>query len=367
MSKTAKLFTSESVCAGHPDKICDAISDAILDEAIKQDPMARTAVETVVGDSHVSLFGEVRFNGEIDYERIVRGKIAELGYTNPDWKFSDRAKFSNYLHRQAADIAVGVDQGGAGDQGMMFGYACNQTAELMPLPILLAHALTRRIDEAREKGELKWLRPDGKAQVTVRYEGPKPVSVEKTVLAVAHDESTQAEQVREEAARKIIRPVMERFGLDGGDIIINGTGVWNIPGPESDAGLTGRKIVVDTYGGYARVGGGAFSGKDPSKVDRSGAYAARYIAKNIVAGGLADECEVGLAYVIGQPKPLMQTVETFGTAQTSEKAINDFASKLIDTSVNGIIEALSLRKPIYSKTSAYGHFGRKEFPWEQIA
>jgi S-adenosylmethionine synthetase len=367
MPKTAKLFTSESVCAGHPDKICDAISDAILDEAIRQDPMARTAIETVVGDSHVSLFGEVRFDGDIDYEKIVRAKIAALGYIYPEWKFSDKAKFSNYLHRQAADIAVGVDQGGAGDQGMMFGYACNQTAELMPLPIILAHALTRRIDEAREKGELKWLRPDGKAQVTVRYEGAKPVSAEKTVLAIAHDEQTGAVQVREDAKETIIRPVFERFGLDPGDVIINGTGVWNIPGPESDAGLTGRKIVVDTYGGYARVGGGAFSGKDPSKVDRSGAYAARYIAKNIVAAGLADECEVGLAYVIGQPKPLMQTIETFNTSKTSEKAINDFASRLIDTSVNGIIETLSLRRPIYSQTSAYGHFGREEFPWEQTA
>lgn len=367
MLKTARLFTSESVCAGHPDKICDAISDAIVDAAIKQDAMARTAVETVVGDSHISLFGEVRFNGEIDYEQIVRKKIAELGYINSEWKFSDKAKFSNYLHRQAADIAVGVDQGGAGDQGMMFGYACMQTTELMPMPIMLAHALTRRIDEVREKNELKWLRPDGKAQVTVRYEGMKPVGVEKTVLAVAHDEQTGAEQVRQEATEKIIRPVLEQFGMDsGGDITINGTGVWHIPGPESDAGLTGRKIVVDTYGGYARVGGGAFSGKDPSKVDRSGAYAARYIAKNIVANALADECEIGLAYVIGQPKPLMQTIETFGTAKVSERALNDFAGKLIDTSVNGIIESLSLRQPIYSATSAYGHFGRKDLPWEQV-
>lgn len=367
MPNTSKLFTSESVCAGHPDKICDAISDAILDAALAQDQTARTAVETVVGDSQVSLFGEVRFDGDIDYEQIVKGKIAQLGYTNPAWKFSDKARFSNFLHKQAPEIAIGVDKGGAGDQGMMFGYACKETKEFMPMPIMLAHALTRRIEEARESGEIKWLRPDGKAQVTIRYEDKKPVAVEKAVLAVAHDEAVSPEQVREEAIEKIIKPVLSAYGMDpNGDFIINGTGVWHIPGPESDAGLTGRKIVVDTYGGYARVGGGAFSGKDPSKVDRSGAYAARYIAKNIVANGLADECEIGLAYVIGQPKPLMQTVETFGTAKVSEKALDDFAKKLIDTSVNGIIETLSLRRPIYSKTSAYGHFGRDGFPWEQV-
>ncbi|HET7673188.1 MAG TPA: methionine adenosyltransferase [Candidatus Saccharimonadales bacterium] len=367
MPDGAKLFTSESVCAGHPDKICDAISDAILDEALKLDPNARTAVETVVGDSHMSLFGEVRLNGDIGYEKIVRSKIAELGYTNPEWKFYDKVKLSNFIHNQAPDIAVGVDKGGAGDQGMMFGYACKQTEQLLPLPIVLAHALTRRIDEARASGELAWLRPDGKAQVTVRYEGKTPVAVEKTVLALAHDEQTTPEQVRSDAKEKIIRPVLEKFGMDtDGDIIINGTGVWHIPGPESDAGLTGRKIVVDTYGGYARVGGGAFSGKDPSKVDRSGAYAARYIAKNIVANGLADECEVGLAYVIGHPKPLMQTIETFGTAKAGEKALHDFAHKLIDTSVEGIIDTLKLRRPIYSQTSAYGHFGKPDLPWEQV-
>ncbi len=368
MHKGTKFFTSESVCCGHPDKICDAISDAILDAALKADPMARTAVETVVGDSHISLFGEVKIAGKIDFEKIVRKKIAELGYINPDWKFSLEAKFSNFIHSQAHDIAIGVDKGGAGDQGMMFGYACKQTPELMPLPIMLAHALTRKIDETRALGELKWLRPDGKAQVTVRYEDAKPISVEKTVLAVAHDEQTDIEQVRKEAFEKIIKPVLKSFNMnDDSDIIINGTGVWHVPGPESDAGLTGRKIVVDTYGGYARVGGGAFSGKDPSKVDRSGAYAARYIAKNIVANGLADECEVGLAYVIGQPKPLMRTIETFNTAKVSEKTLNSFADKLIDTSVNGIIETLNLRRPIYSQTSAYGHFGKAGLPWEQIS
>lgn len=252
---------------------------------------------------------------------------------------------------------------------MMFGYANSDTPELMPLPIALAHALTKKIDTVRESNELKWLRPDGKAQVTIKYEHGKPVSVEKLVAAVAHNEKTRAEQVRSDVIKHIFTPVLEQYGFalpKDNDIVINGTGLWHIPGPESDAGLTGRKIVVDTYGGYARVGGGAFSGKDPSKVDRSGAYAARYIAKNIVAAGLATKCEVGLAYVIGQSKPLMQTIETFGTGTVSEQALYDFKDKLIDTSVKGIIDTLVLARPIYSKTSAYGHFGKQGLPWEAI-
>lgn len=367
MPKTQQFFTSESVCAGHPDKICDAISDAILDAALAVDALARTAVETVVGANQISLFGEVNLDGQIDYESIVRQKIAELGYTEKNWGFYDQANFSNFIHHQSPEIAVGVDNDGAGDQGMMFGYACNQTPELMPLPVMLAHRLARKIDETRQNNQLKWLRPDGKAQVTVGYEGGIPYSLEKVVLAVAHDEQTEIEQVREESNKYIIEPIVGKFNLNNkGDVIINGTGVWHIPGPHSDAGLTGRKIVVDTYGGYARVGGGAFSGKDPSKVDRSGAYAARFIAKNIVAHGLADECEVGLAYVIGQPKPLMQTIETFNTAKVSNKALYDFVGKLIDTSVEGIILKLGLRQPIYSQVSAYGHFGKSNLPWEQV-
>jgi S-adenosylmethionine synthetase len=252
---------------------------------------------------------------------------------------------------------------------MMFGFACDETEELMPLPIALAHALARRIDEARESGELAWLRPDGKAQVTVRYESGRPVSVEKVVAAVAHDENTSAEQVRADIIKTVFEPVFVRykFALPAAkDTVINGTGLWHIPGPESDAGLTGRKIVVDTYGGYARVGGGAFSGKDPSKVDRSGAYAARYIAKNIVAAGLATKCEVGLAYVIGQPLPLMQTIDTFGTATVGEKELYARKDQLIDTSVKGIIETLDLARPIYGATSAYGHFGKADLPWEKV-
>lgn len=252
---------------------------------------------------------------------------------------------------------------------MMFGFACTETPELMPLPIILAHALTRRIDEAREKKELKWLRPDGKAQVTTRYEDGKPVAVEKLVAAVAHNESISHQDVRKDVINNIFKPVLEKYKLklpENKDIVVNGTGLWYIPGPESDAGLTGRKIVVDTYGGYARVGGGAFSGKDPSKVDRSGAYAARFVAKNIVAAGLATKCEVGFAYVIGKSQPLMQTIETFGTVTVSEKALYDFKDTLIDTSVRGIITTLDLLRPIYEKTAAYGHFGRNGFPWEKI-
>jgi S-adenosylmethionine synthetase len=371
---TAQFFTSESVCAGHPDKICDAISDAILDAALAQDPDSRTGIETVAGANKIALFGEIKTSADLNFEKIARDKVKDLGYEHTEWGFGPESEFSNDVHQQSPEISMGVDQQdsdviGAGDQGMMFGFACDETPELMPLPIALAHALTRRIDEARTTRDLPWLRPDGKAQVTVRYEGDKAAGVEKLVLALAHDEQTSAEQVRSDAIEKIIKPVLERYKFTlpaDENIIINGTGLWHIPGPESDAGLTGRKIVVDTYGGYARVGGGAFSGKDPSKVDRSGAYAARYIAKNIVASGLAKKCEVGLAYVIGQPKPLMQTIDTFGTATVSDAELHAFKDKLIDTSVKGICDALDLRRPIYSQTSAYGHFGKPELPWEQV-
>ncbi|HUC89270.1 MAG TPA: methionine adenosyltransferase [Patescibacteria group bacterium] len=369
-SVIVRLFTSESVCAGHPDKICDAISDALLDAALAVDPHSRTGIETVAGANQICLFGEVKTKAKIDYEKIVKDTVKRLGYTEPEWGFSTESVFSNDIHQQSPEIALGVDQDGAGDQGMMFGYACKETPELMPLPIAMAHALARRIDQVREKGELAWLRPDGKAQVTVRYENDKPVAIEKLVAAVAHAEEITAQQVREEITAKVFVPVLKHYGFKlpkDEDIVVNGTGLWHIPGPDTDAGLTGRKIVVDTYGGYARVGGGAFSGKDPSKVDRSGAYAARYIAKNIVAAGLADRCEVGLAYVIGKPYPLMQTIETFGTAKVSEEKLYEFKDKLIDTSVKGIISKLDLARPIYSKTSAYGHFGNEAFPWEKIA
>jgi S-adenosylmethionine synthetase len=369
-TKKTRLFTSESVCAGHADKICDAISDAILDAAIAEDPLTRAGIETVVGANQICLFGEISTQAKIDPAEIARAKVEELGYTNTDWGFSYLSPLTNAVHQQSAHIAQGVEEdGGAGDQGMMFGYACRETPELMPLPIALAHALTRQIDEARLSGKLGWLRPDGKAQVTVRYENNVPVAIEKLVAAVAHDEITSADQVRSDVIANIFTPVLQKYGFElpaNEHIVVNGTGLWHIPGPSTDAGLTGRKIVVDTYGGYARVGGGAFSGKDPSKVDRSGAYAARYIAKNIVAAGLADKCEVGLAYVIGKPHPLMQTIQTFGTAKVSQKELHSFKDKLIDTSVKGIINTLDLRQPIYSQTSSYGHFGKEYLPWEKL-
>jgi S-adenosylmethionine synthetase len=372
MSKSivVRLFTSESVCAGHPDKICDAISDAIVDAALGQDPHSHTAIETVAGANQICLFGEIKTRAKIDYESIARKTVEKLGYTVPSWGFSQESIFSNDIHEQSPEISLGVDQDGAGDQGMMFGYACKETPELMPLPIALAHSLTRRIDEMRETNELKWLRPDGKAQVTVRYENDIPVAIEKLVAAVAHDEKVTAKRVHKDIVEHVFEPVLSKYGFKlpgASDMIVNGTGLWFIPGPESDAGLTGRKIVVDGYGGYARVGGGAFSGKDPSKVDRSGAYAARYIAKNIVAAGYADKCEVGLAYVIGQAKPLMQTIDTFGTSKVKEEEIYDFKDGLIDTSVRGIIERLDLARPIYYQTAAYGHFGKPGLPWEHVA
>ncbi|GAC1386520.1 MAG: methionine adenosyltransferase [Candidatus Saccharimonadales bacterium] len=366
-----QYFTSESVCAGHPDKICDAISDAILDAALVSDPHAHTGIETVAGANKIALFGEIKTTAKLDYEKIVRATVHRLGYTVPAWGFSQESSYSNNIHQQSPEIDQGVkDDDGAGDQGMMFGFACDDTPEFMPLPITLAHSLTKKIDDVREAGTLPWLRPDGKAQVTIRYEDGKPVAIAKIVAAVAHAETASAIDVRNQLIAQVVAPVIELYGFslpNSTDIIINGTGLWHIPGPESDAGLTGRKIVVDTYGGYARVGGGAFSGKDPSKVDRSGAYAARYIAKNIVAAGLATKCEVGLAYVIGQPRPLMQTIETFNTARVSEAELYKHKDTLIDTSVRGIIDKLDLRRPIYSQTSAYGHFGKPDLPWEQIA
>ena len=362
-------FTSESVCAGHPDKMCDQISDAILDSVLTKNPHGRVAVETLVTKNQVVIAGEVTANHQVDYQKIARDQIIKLGYTNPKCNFTDKAKINVFVQEQSPEIAQGVDQQGAGDQGIMFGYACSETDSLMPLPITLAHQLAAAIDKAREKERLSYLRPDGKTQVTVAYENGKPKEVVEVVLAVPHEESINLETVKNDVYQKIVTPVLEKhqFSIPKEKVLINGTGVWHVGGPSSDTGVTGRKIVVDTYGGYARVGGGAFSGKDPSKVDRSGAYAARYIAKNIVAHGLAEKAEVRLAYCIGQPKPLMQEVETFGTARKKNSVITDFVRQLIDTSVSGIIESLDLRKPIYLPTAAYGHFGRDGFSWEKIA
>ena len=367
MSKT--IFTSESVCAGHPDKIADLISDTILDNLIKYDPYTRAGIETVVGNNHVSVFGEIKTNAVIDIEKIVRKTIKDLGYTNPKWGFSDKSIFTNYIHNQSNEISKGVDNEGAGDQGMMFGYACNETKQLMPLPIVLAHEITNKIDEIRNSKKVKWLRPDGKAQVTVIYEDGKPISIDQLVVAVAHDENIDSTEVRKTIINQILIPIIKKYKYKlprEENIIVNGTGEWYIPGPHTDAGLTGRKIVVDGYGGYVKVGGGAFSGKDATKVDRSGAYAARFIAKNIVANKYADRCEIGLAYAIGHKKPIMVSIETFGTSKVSDFVLHAFIESIIDLSVSGVIDKLDLRKPIFSKTTNYGHFGKANLPWEQV-
>lgn len=369
-TKTGRVerFASESVCAGHPDKVADQISDAIVDAVLAQDPNGRTAVETLVADNRVVIAGETNTSAKVDVEKIVKEQIRKLGYTVPVWGFSDESPIDNYLHQQSAEISVGVDNDGAGDQGLMFGYATDETPEYLPLPIALAHKLAKAIDDSRENGVLPYLRPDGKSQVVVRYEDGVPVAVEHVTIAVPHDEAVQLEQVREDIYNTIITPVLEKYGysVTPNEIVVNGTGVWYTPGPGSDSGLTGRKIVVDGYGGYARVGGGAFSGKDPSKVDRSGAYAARFIAKNIVAHGLAKEAEVALAYYIGAKEPVNFTINTFGTSIKSDEEISAYAHNLLVPSVKNIIEQLDLRRPIYLQTAAYGHFGKDNLPWEKI-
>lgn len=362
------IFTSESVCAGHPDKICDSISDSILDEVLKQDAYGKVAVETLATSNKLVLAGEVTSNANIDYEKIARERIKDLGYTNPAFNFSDKSDIEVYIHKQSREIARGVNEKkGAGDQGMMFGFAINETEKYMPLPIEIAHKLAQEIDSKRESNLIPYLRPDGKTQITIEYKDNKPNKVKQVVVAVPHNEDIKLTQVKQDIFDKIVKVVLESYGfsINQKDLIVNGTGVWHMPGPGVDSGLTGRKIIVDTYGGFARVGGGAFSGKDPSKVDRSGAYAARYLAKHIVKEGLAEKAEVRLAYFIGAKKPVMLETETFQTAKVSEKIINSFIEKILDTSVEGIIDGLDLRRPIYLPTSTYGHFGRIQFPWEQ--
>lgn len=365
-------FTSESVAAGHPDKICDQISDSIVDACLKVDPKSRVAVETLVTTNKVVLAGEVTCAGKIDYKEIARQTIKKLGYTNPDWGFSDQADIEVYIHEQSSDISVGVDDGGAGDQGIMFGYACNETPELMPMPIMIAHQLMRNLDEAREIKSISYLRPDGKAQVVVDYINGKPNKVSTIIMAVPYDPQISKEQLEQDLCDKVIVPAVKKYlskqvlNKEEIKLIINGTGAWEIGGPASDTGLTGRKIIIDTYGGMGRHGGGCFSGKDPSKVDRSAAYACRFLAKNIVAKGLADRLELQVGYVIGQAKPVSFNVDTFGTGKVSEQEIKEYAMNLLDMSVGDIIEKLDLRQPVFAKTAAYGHFGRAEFSWEKI-
>ena len=363
-------FTSESVASGHPDKICDQISDAVVDAALSVDPFSRVAVETLVTTNRIVMAGEVTGKKKLPYEKIARNTVKSLGYTKDAYNFTYKSPVSLYIHEQSPDIAAGVNDGGAGDQGMMFGFACTETPELMPMPIMLAHRLSERMDMVREKKILPFLRPDGKSEVKVTYENGKPIHVDRVVLAVPHNPKISNEELKKQLIKNVITPVLHVYGFKtppGESIVINGSkGRWTIGGPASDTGVTGRKIIVDTYGAFARHGGGCFSGKDPTKVDRSAAYAARYIAKNIVAVQLADRIEVRLAYVIGHKEPIAKAIETFNTERKSLKIIEEYAWKLLDLSVTGILEGLNLRRPIYLETARYGHFGRNGFPWEKV-
>jgi len=371
MKKT--YFTSESVTEGHPDKLCDRVSDSILDDLLRQDPTSRVAVEALTTTGTVHIAGEVTTSGYADVQRIVRKTLKDIGYTDPRFGIDcEDAGVWSAIHAQSPDICKGVTasktkEQGAGDQGMMFGFACNETPELMPLPIMLAHKLTMRLAEVRKKGIVKSLGPDGKSQVTVEYNDGKPVRVEAVVIAQQHIDDLSEKTLAKEIRKHVIEPVCGRWMDKKTKVFINATGRFVIGGPEGDTGVTGRKIIVDTYGGMGRHGGGCFSGKDPSKVDRSAAYACRYIAKNIVAAGLADRCEIQLAYAIGVAAPMAIHVETFGTGRIPENNIVDFIKKHFPIKPKDMIEHLKLRRPIYTKTSAYGHFGRNDpdFTWEK--
>ena len=382
-----RLFTSESVTEGHPDKMCDAISDAVLDALMKQDPMSRVACETAITTGLVWVMGEITTNAYVDIQKLVRETIREIGYDRAKYGFDcDTCGVITAIDEQSADIALGVDKAleakektmsdseidaiGAGDQGMMFGYATSETEEYMPYPIALAHKLTRQLTKVRKDGTLKYLRPDGKSQVTVEYdEEGKPVRLDAVVLSTQHDEAVSQEQIHADVKKYIFDPVLPKEMIDDKTkFFINPTGRFVIGGPHGDSGVTGRKIIVDTYGGYARHGGGAFSGKDCTKVDRSAAYAARYVAKNIVAAGLADKCEIQLSYAIGVAHPTSVMVDTFGTGKVSDEKLVDIVRENFDLRPAGIIKMLDLRRPIYRQTAAYGHFGRNDLdlPWEKL-
>ena len=364
------LFTSESVTEGHPDKIADQISDAVLDAFLAQDPMSRVACETLLTTGLIMVAGEITSKGRVEIDELARKTVAEIGYTRAKFGFdAETCGVITAVHRQSPDISMGVDTGGAGDQGLMFGYACDETPELMPLTISLAHKITRQLSEVRKKGILPYLRPDGKSQVTVEYKQGKPHKIHAVVVSSQHSADVEQKQIRAEIIEKVIKPVLPKDLLDEKSIIyhINPTGKFVVGGPMGDTGLTGRKIIVDTYGGVGSHGGGAFSGKDPSKVDRSAAYMVRYIAKNIVAAGIASECEVQLAYAIGVPDPVSVHVDDFGTGKVPHDKLVDMIRKNFDMTPKGIIQTLDLRRPIYRKTAAYGHFGRTEpeFTWER--
>lgn len=377
------LFTSESVTEGHPDKLCDRISDSVLDALLAKDPTARCACESFCTTGAVMLMGEISTTAEVDYEQIARDAIIDIGYDNDELGFNGHnCPVQLFIHEQSSDIAMGVDNSmeykdsdadeldlhGAGDQGIMFGYACDETKELMPITASLSHALCLQLTKVRKNGTLKWLRPDGKSQVTVLYEDGKPVHIDTVVVSSQHDDDISIEQIRKEITEKVILPVMPKDLFDDKTrILINPTGRFVIGGPVADTGLTGRKIIVDTYGGCARHGGGAFSGKDPTKVDRCAAYAARYAAKNVVAAGLASKCEIQLGYAIGVANPVSICVNTFGTSKVSEDVLSDAVSKVFDFRPAAIIRDLNLRTPIYAQVAAYGHMGREDLdlPWEK--
>ena len=385
MSSPSLMFTSESVTEGHPDKICDQISDAVLDACLEQDPMSRVACETAVKTGFVALLGEITTNAYVNFDELVRKVVNEIGYDSSDKGFDgNTCAVLSAVASQSADIALGVDHAledksgemkdasiehvGAGDQGMMFGFACNETPTLMPMPIFMAHKLSRRLSELRKDGTLPWLRPDGKSQVTVEYSHGKPKLIDTVLISTQHAPDISHAEIVEQISEHIIYPTLPEGLVDKNlKIFVNPTGRFVIGGPMGDAGVTGRKIIVDTYGGMGRHGGGAFSGKDPTKVDRSAAYAARYVAKNIVAAGLADRVEVQVAYAIGVAHPLSVNVETFGTAKIADEKIAAIVSEHFDLRPGAIIRDLDLRRPIYRKTAAYGHFGRDdiEFPWER--
>jgi S-adenosylmethionine synthetase len=374
MSKSF-VFTSESVSEGHPDKVCDQISDAVLDAILAQDPRARVACETLVKNNLVMLAGEITTSAAVDFEKIARGVIRQIGYSDEMGFGPDTCTVLTAIGRQSPDIAAGVDEGkgldleqGAGDQGLMFGYASNETDVLMPLPITLAHRLVKRQSEARKTGRLTWLRPDAKSQVTVKYVDNKPVGIDAVVLSTQHAPGIKHETLKEAVIEEIVRPVLPKEWITKDlKYFINPTGSFEIGGPVGDAGVTGRKIIVDTYGGMARHGGGAFSGKDPSKVDRSAAYAGRYVAKNVVAAGLAARCEIQIAYAIGIAKPVSVLVDTFGTGKIADDRIAELVKAHFDLRPKGIVQMLDLLRPIYTQTAAYGHFGRTEpsFSWER--
>ncbi|MBR6916961.1 MAG: methionine adenosyltransferase [Clostridia bacterium] len=377
-----KYFTSESVTEGHPDKICDQISDAVLDAIIAEDPEARVACECSCTTGLVMVMGEITTKGYVDIQGIVRNTVREIGYDRAKYGFDcDTCGIINSIHEQSRDIALGVDESaeskeglehdysiGAGDQGMMFGYACNETPELMPMPISIAHRLAKQLTKVRKEETLPYLRPDGKTQVTVEYDGDRPVRIDTIVVSTQHSEEVELDRIRTDVIRYVIKPVIPEDMIDDATkIFVNPTGRFVVGGPHGDSGLTGRKIIVDTYGGYSRHGGGAFSGKDPTKVDRSGAYMARYLAKNVVASGLADKCEIQIAYAIGVARPVSLLVETFGTAKTDENAIAEKLTELVDLRPAAIIERFGLRRPIYKQLAAYGHMGREDLSvaWEK--